>query len=265
MNPALLETVHDDTGSGFPLVLVHGLGLDRAMWAAQASALGRNYRVIAYDILGHGESAKPAGPYRLDMFTDQLAALTDGLGLDRFALAGFSLGGLIALAFALTRPGRVAALVVVSAVCERNDEERAAVSARAELTAREGPTATVEAALSRWFGAGFAARNEEVLAAIARRIEGNEPHAYAAAYRLFADADRELAGRLAGIGCPTLVVTGAEDLGSTPAMAHRMAGLIPGARAEIVDGARHMLPIEGAEALNGLLEAFIAKATADPA
>ena len=78
-----------------------------------------------------------------------------------------------------------------------------------------------------------------------------------------AEADRELAGRLAGIGCPTVEVTGAED--STPAMAHRMAGLILGARAEIVGGGRHMLPAEGAGALNGLLEAFIAKVTADPA
>lgn len=181
MIPARIDTVHDDTGGGIPLVLVHGLGLDRAMWAAQT--LGRDYRILAYDILGHGESAKPADPHRLDMFTDRLAALTDGLGLDRFALVGFSLGGLIALAFALTWPGRV----------------------------------------------------------------------------------RALAGRLAGIDCPTLVVTGAEDSGSTPAMAHRMAGLIPGARVEIIERVRHMLPIKGAGTLNGLLEAFIAKATADPA
>ncbi len=80
-------------GDGPPVVLVHGLGLNRHMWDGQLAALGRRFFVVRYDLLGHGDSDKPEGPYRMERFVDQLSALIDGLKLGGCALVGFSLGG----------------------------------------------------------------------------------------------------------------------------------------------------------------------------
>ena len=89
------DTSYGIDGTGPPLVLVHGMGLNRSMWDWQMPFLTPHFEVIRYDLLGHGSSDKPVKEYDMGDFVDQLARLTDGLGRERFALAGFSLGGLI--------------------------------------------------------------------------------------------------------------------------------------------------------------------------
>ena len=254
------ETVWQEDGSGLPVILIHGLGMDRHMWAGQVRDLAKRYKVITYDLIGHGESSKKPGPYNLGMFAEQVRLLADARGLDRFALVGFSLGGLIAQTFALTHPERLTAVVVMNAIYDRTVEERTAVRARAEAIAREGPAATVDAALGRWLTPGFRRARPDIEAIIRRRVMTNDPVAYAAAYRVFAEADPELAGRLHGIRCPALVITGEDDVGSNPHMAKRMAEAIPGAELVILPDLRHLAPMEGPEAMNAALLDFLDRA-----
>ncbi len=244
-------------GDGPPVVLVHGLGLNRHMWDGQLAALGRRFFVVRYDLLGHGDSDKPEGPYRMERFVDQLSALIDGLKLDSCALVGFSLGGLIVQAFTLAHPGRVSALAILNSAHDRSDAERAAVLERVEQAARFGPEATVEAALERWFTPDFAARRPDVLDRVRGWITANDPRVYPEIYRLMAEGDAALARPIAAIGCPTLVLTCEDDLGNTPEMARRMAALIPGARAEIIPRLRHMGLVEDPEGINSLLAPFL--------
>ena len=253
-------TVYETEGDGPPVVLVHGLGLTRAMWDGQWPALTRRFRVVRYDLLGHGDSDKPRKGYSLARFADQTAEVMDGLGFDRAALVGFSLGGMIVRAFALAHPEGVAALAILNSAYDRSEEERAAVLARVEQAARDGPAATVEAALKRWFTAGYAAAHPEVLDRVRGWILGNDPEIYPLAYRVLAEGDRELAERVAAIRAPTLVMTGGEDRGNSPDMARRLAAVIPGARCEIVPGLRHMGLAEDPEAFNRPLLAFLDKA-----
>ncbi|MGH6959278.1 MAG: alpha/beta fold hydrolase, partial [Dongiaceae bacterium] len=110
------------SGSGSPVVLVHGVGADLEMWEPVAERLAPLHDVVRYDMLGHGASAKPPGPYRLDDFVDQLRRLADGLGFERFVLAGFSMGGLVAQGFALAAPARVERLVLVNTVFDRSPQ-----------------------------------------------------------------------------------------------------------------------------------------------
>ena len=108
MTSAQTILVFSDPHGRIPLLL-------RLAWQWQREALNKHFTVIEYDLLGHGESAKPAGSYTLQQMTGQIAALMDHLGLQRCALAGFSLGGLIVQAFALAYPQRVNALVILNA------------------------------------------------------------------------------------------------------------------------------------------------------
>ena len=245
-------------GTGPPVVLIHGVGLDLEMWDGIAAALADRFRVIRYDLLGHGASHDPPGPRRLGDFVAQLGELLAALDLQPVDLVGFSMGGLIARAFAAARDGRVRRLVLMNTVCGRNAVEQAAVLARLAQCEAEGPAATAEAALGRWFSPGFLASDPPAVRRIGARLRANEPEAYLKAYRVFAHADREIGDVAGRIVCPTLVMTGADDVGSTPAMARRLAGQIPGARCVILPGLRHLGLVEDRESVLAPLTDFLA-------
>lgn len=251
------DTVFAIESKGPAVVLVHGLGLNRHMWDRQRDALSGRFQVVRYDLQGHGDSAKPSGPYRLEQYVDQLAALLDGLELRHAALVGFSFGGMIIRAFALAQPERVNALAILNSAHDRTDAERAGVLARVEQAAKFGPQATVEAALERWFTADFAARRPEILDQVRRWVVANDPESYPHSYRVMAECDAELAQSIAAIQCPALVLACEEDRGNSPDMAERMAALMPRARAVTVPSLRHMGLVEDPPAINGVLVPFL--------
>ncbi len=92
------------TGEGQPVVLIHGVGLNKEMWGGQIVGLAPHYRVIAYDMLGHGASPRPDPDCGLLGYADQLCELLDHLQLPTASVIGFSMGGLVARAFALHYP-----------------------------------------------------------------------------------------------------------------------------------------------------------------
>jgi pimeloyl-ACP methyl ester carboxylesterase len=252
-------TAGEIAGRGPPLILLHGIGLDRSMWQAQVYWFTRSYSLIRYDLLGHGESANIAGRVALDDFAEQLEQLCSALKLDDLTLVGFSFGGMIAQAFALKHSRRLAKLALISTVHDRPAAERAAVENRLETARREGPRAVYPAALERWFSPAFLAGQPEFVQQLHHRMMDNDVDSFLRAYEIFAFGDRELVGRLGMIDCPTLVMTGERDTGSTPAMAWKMAKEIPGAQVAIIADGRHMMPIEMADEVNRELGRFLAE------
>jgi pimeloyl-ACP methyl ester carboxylesterase len=252
------RTAYEQAGDGSAVVLIHGLGLSRRMWQWQAPVLSEHFRIVRYDLIGHGESDKPAGPYAMSDFVAQLREVVDSVGLDDFALVGFSLGGLIAQAFTLAYPDRVRAVGILHSAYDRSAAERAAIRARVLLADEQGPKAGVESALERWFTPGFAARCPERLQEVREWIEANDPNAFAAAYDVLAEADTELAHALADIRCPALVMTGSEDHGNSPQMAARMAARMPNAECRILPGLRHMALAEDPQSTLSQLLPFLA-------
>ncbi len=250
-------------GEGPAVVLVHGVGLDHGMWAAQAAELAKRFQVIRYDLWGHGLSAPPPSPASLDDFVRQLVLLLDRLRQDKMALVGFSMGALIAQAFATAHPDRLTHLVLCHAVFQRSPAERRAVAARVEQLAAGGPAATTEAAIDRWFTQGFRDARADQVEAIRRRLLTNDPEGYLAAYRVFATADAQAGNRLSQVTCPVLVMTGADDPGSTPAMARALGDVLPDARVEILPGLRHMAIMEAPGLFNRMLVEFLSSGGAE--
>jgi len=251
------DTAYETEGEGFPVVLVHGMGLNRHMWQWQLPFLRQNHQVVCYDLLGHGDSDKPVKSYALDDFVDQLVRLADGIGLDRIALAGFSLGGLIVQAFALAHPDRVSALAILCAGHGRSDEERAGMLQRLAMAQNQGHASTVEMALERWFTEGFAARRPDVIERVRQWMVDNDPEVYPLIYKVLVEGDKPLEHAIAAISCPTLVLACELDNGNSPAMAQRMAELIPDARSAIVPGLKHMGLAEDPEAIANILAPFL--------
>ena len=250
------------TGDGAAVVLVHGMGLNMAMWQGQAAALSNVFKVVRYDLLGHGASAaRPVaygpGPYEIADFVDQLARVLDHLGIERCRLVGFSLGGLIAQAFTIAHGHRVERLAILNTGFDRDDGERAGMIERLKIARKDGFTATIEMALERWFTPAFATAEPEAVDQVRQWMAANDGAVYPEIYRLLAHGDRELAGLVATISCPTLVLTCDGDSGSPPAMARRMADAIPYAYPAIVPSLRHMGLFEEPSAINKILLPFL--------
>ncbi|WP_174284781.1 alpha/beta fold hydrolase [Sphingomonas bacterium] len=253
-----IRAAYDDSGGDLPaVVLIHGVGLSREMWSAQIDALRDRYRVVTPDMLGHGASPRPGREATLDDYADHVDAVITRAGIDRAAMVGFSMGALVARAFALRHPSRLTGLAFLNGVFARTPEVRASILKRVDEVATNGPSANIDAAIGRWFSPDFRASHPDYLRRLRRGFANNDPVGYETAYRLFATQDSFGSDRLGSINCPVLVATGELDVGSTPAMAHALAAHIPGAALRIVAGARHMMAVEMPAIVSALLLDFL--------
>jgi (E)-2-((N-methylformamido)methylene)succinate hydrolase len=239
-------TAYDLTGpSGAPVVvLVHGLGLTRATWAAFVPTLAQDYRVLSYDLCGHGESAMPADTPSLTTLSGQLMNLLDELGIARATIIGFSLGGMINRRFAIDHPLRVTALVILNSPHERGPDAQRLVEERVAQTDAGGPAVTIDSTLARWFTPQFLQDAPEVVAQICAVVLANNAGNYTRHRQVLAHGVIELIRPAPPITAPTLVMTCERDSGSTPAMAHAIASEIAGAQTVIVPRLQHLGLIE---------------------
>jgi (E)-2-((N-methylformamido)methylene)succinate hydrolase len=239
-------TSYDLTGPiGAPvLVLVHGLGLTRATWAAFVPAFAAHYRVLSYDLPGHGDSALPQEVPSLMMLSAHLLALLDELQIARATIIGFSLGGMINRRVAMDHPGRVAALVVLNSPHERTPEAQRLVEERAAQTGAGGAAAAIDSTLDRWFTPKFLQDVPDVVAKVRALVLANDPDNYTRHRQVLATGVVELIRPAPPITAPTLVMTCEHDSGSTPGMAHSIASEINGAETVIVPALQHLGLIE---------------------
>ena len=237
---------YEVTGDGPALLLTHGYSATSAMWAVQIGPLSAHFKVIVWDMRGHGQSDYPADP---DAYSEQatvadMAALLDAVGANDAIVGGLSLGGYMSLAFNATHPERTRALLIIdTGPGYRNDQARdawnASAIARAERFEAEG------------FG-DLSRASAEVRLARHRDASGL---AHAARGMLTQKTARVIES-LPGVACPAIVIVGADD---TPFLAASdyMAGKIPGARKVVIAGAGHSANIDQPQAFNAALLAFL--------
>ncbi len=254
-------TVYSWQGDGPAVALVHGLGLNRHMWQWQIPALSQHYRVLTYDLTGHGDSPKPRSEPDLHLFSSQLLGLLDEENVDQCAVMGFSLGGMIARRFAMDHGERLLALGILLSPHARSDKDQLAIEKRAEQVLQSGPESTVDAALERWFSQEFRQDNPETIQMVRGWVLANDSAVYPRNYRVLATGVEELIAPPNPIHCPTLVMAGEHDPGQTPQMARAIADEIPDARVEILAGLRHMALAEAPEICNPLLLSFLGQVT----
>lgn len=239
------------------VVMIHGLGLNRACWQWTVPALADRYRVLSYDLFGHGQSAAPPETPSLSLFSKQLSALLVHLDIGSATLAGFSLGGMIARRFAQDAPVRTNALVILHSPHKRSDDAQDAILKRVEQARHEGPQSTVEAALDRWFTADFRHTNPDMMETVRGWVTANDIKIYHTIYAVLAEGIDEIVAPTLPISCPTLVITGDEDYGNGLEMTQAIASEIHGAKALILKGLRHMALAEDPDAVNAPMRAFL--------
>jgi 3-oxoadipate enol-lactonase len=236
------------------VVLSNSLGTTLAMWEPQAAALARDHRVLRYDLRGHGRSPVPEAPYSIADLGSDLLALLDRNGIARASLFGVSLGGMVSMWVAAHAPERVDRLILCSTSAVMGPPE--SWTERAALVRREGTAAVADSVVARWFTPAFAAAQPDVVARIRGQLAATPAEGYAGC----CEAIREMDQRpdLPAIAAPTLVIAAEGDPSTPPAHARAIAGLIPGARLEVLDRGAHLVNVEAPDVVNPLVLAHLA-------
>ena len=258
VNGVKLATV--DTGSGLPIVLVHGFPLDHTMWNAQIDALSETYRVIAPDLRGFGQSGVTGGKVTMEQFADDLAALLDALAVDcPVVFCGLSMGGYVAWQFWRKYTSRVKALILCDTRAVADTAQVAAGRLEtAEGVLRDGPAALVDMMVPKLFAPAVAGDRPELVRSLGRVMLSGDRRGIAAAGRGMAERP-DVTDVLGQIDCPTLVIVGQHDAISTVEEMRGIAAAIPGAKLVEIVGSGHMSPMEKPVEVNAAIMEFLAK------
>jgi 3-oxoadipate enol-lactonase len=242
-------------GSGPWITLAHALGCRLEMWDEEVKHLSKWFTVLAYDARGHGKTSAPAMPYTLDMIADDLKGLLDHLGIARTHWIGLSMGGVYGLAAALKYPGIFETLVLADTSSKLSAEGIAACGDRVARVTAGGIGAVVEPTLEGWFKAPFRTGSPRLMARVASWIRTTPPGGYIGCSAAMATID--VTHRLGEITVPCMVIVGADDSVTPPAMARLLDEHLP--RSELVEipNAGHLSNLEQSGAFNAALSRFL--------
>jgi 3-oxoadipate enol-lactonase len=249
--------IEEGKEDGLPVVLVHGMVFDHRMWLPQIAALRKNFRIIAYDVRGHGKSAVGDGQYTYRMFVEDLVAVLDHLKIERAALCGLSMGGSIALRTVELYPERVRALVLCDChgAADSNDAKywrELAINA----IKRNGLAAFSDDFVRKIFAPHTFSSRPEMVEMIRSTIIGTSPLAICGA--LLAQAARtDTTSIFPHINVPTLLLVGEEDTLTPPSLMRSMHEKIPESELRIISGAGHISNLENPDEFNGYLMRFL--------
>ncbi|MBV8431854.1 MAG: alpha/beta hydrolase [Solirubrobacterales bacterium] len=249
---------HDEAGQGPAVVLLHAGIADRSMWSEHLEPLAEaGHRVVAVDLPGFGQA--PVESREQAPWEDVLKTMEE-LGLERAALVGNSFGGAVALRIAAVAPDRVSGLVLISAPApglEPSPELEAAWADEEAALASGDVERAVSAVVNAWTRPDAPTELRERVATMQRRafaLQAQAGEVTGAPDPV--DEDPEVLGRL---NMPALVVVGDRDLPDFQQAAGALADALPGAQLEIIQGARHLAPLETPEQFRELLLAFLGK------
>ena len=250
-----LQIHYQESGSGEAILFLHGLGSCGQDWMLQVPAFEIQFRVVAPDLRGHGQTDKPSGRVRVAHLASDVLGLLDTLNVECAHVVGLSLGGCVGQVLALDAPQRVRSLTLVNTFAHLepgNPGHTLMLATRLALLGVRGLPAQAHFVAARM----FPKPEQEMLRKLAaERIASNDM----ATYRrlMLAIGAFDVRHRLGQIACPTLVIAGDRDT-TVPLPPKRvLAASIPGARLEIVADSGHATPIDQPHVFNRLVLGFI--------
>jgi 3-oxoadipate enol-lactonase len=230
-------------GSGRPLILGPSLGTPATLWGPAAALLERSFRVLAWDLPGHGASPATDSPFTVEELADAVIVLADAAGIDSFDYAGVSLGGQVGIAIGIHYPDRVRHLAVLCSTAKIGSA--AGWGERAEVIRTQGTPALVDGSAKRWFAPGFIERHPDRASSLLIALSDTDDESYALCCEALGGTD--FRNGLGGIACPTRIYYGEHDQVISADDAEYVARRVRTGSTAVIPGAAHLPPIEQPE------------------
>jgi 3-oxoadipate enol-lactonase len=237
------------------VTLSHSLATDLSMWDPQAAALAKDYRVLRYDTRGHGGTDAPSGAYSLAQLADDARGLLKALGITRTHWVGLSMGGMIGQTLALSSPGILQSISLCDTSSRVPPEAKALWDERIAVAETKGMDPHVETTIARWFTPKFAQARPDVINPVREMIRRTSARGYAGCCQAIRALD--LTERLGAITLPTLIIVGAQDVGTPVAASQAIHERIKGSELVILESASHLSNLEQPEAFTDALQSFL--------
>ena len=237
------------------VVLSHSLGSSLVMWDPQMEVLEPHFKVLRYDIRGHGKSDAPSGPYTLELLGEDVVGLLGALQMAKVHLVGLSMGGMIGQYLALAHSGRLHSLTLCDTSSIVAKEGQPAFRERIDIARRRGMEALVGPTMERWFTAPFIESDAPSLGLIRRQFLATPVEGFVGCSEAILRLNYQ--DRLSSIDLPTLILVGEEDPGTPVSAAQAIHERIKGSKLVIIPSARHLSNVEQPAAFNRALSEFL--------
>ena len=240
------------------VVLSHALATSMDIWAYQLPLLAHRFRVLRYDLRGHGSSsAAPGNTYTLQELASDVAALLDLLQIERAAFVGISIGAMIGQVFALQYPDKLSGLVLCSTGSRTEPQAKTTIEDRIHKVLAQGLESQVQATLTRWFSSKFVEETPATMAWVSDLILATSVDGYAGCSHAVQGLD--VTDALSEVRVKTLIVPGEFDLGSPEKVARVIQQKIANSDLILLKGAAHLGNVEQAHRFNEILLGFLGR------
>ena len=234
-------------------IFIHGVGLDNTMWYPQKSYF-KNKSAIFYDLINHGRSIGNYQDLSFEIYSNQLLNLINELQIEKINIVGFSIGALIAQHFTNKFYDKVKKLVLIGSVYKRSDKQIAIVRKRYE-EAVNGASITINS-INRWFSESYLKNHPQVYDFFYNLLEGKKDKDFLPAYKVFVNSDQYHIN-YTNFKMPTLIMTGENEVGSTPLMSEGISKEIKNSNLYIIKNAKHGATVEQSDIVNEKLNKFL--------
>ncbi|MFW5958333.1 MAG: 3-oxoadipate enol-lactonase [Desulfosalsimonas sp.] len=239
-----------------PVVMCsHCLAGNINIWDSQVDMLKERYRVLRYDVRGHGGSSAPEGAYTMEMLADDALAIMDELGIDKAHFMGISLGGMIGQTLAISNPDRVSSLILCDTACQIPEDSLSLWEERISAAKQYGMEFLADGTLERWLSPEFHKKYPEITQKIRNIIVNTPVNGFTGCSRAISVFN--VKDRLPRLSLPVLIVVGENDPGTPVEASRQIQKHISGSRLEVLPGAFHLSNIEAAESFNSVLMDFL--------
>ena len=254
-----IQMAYTDTGTGRPVMFIHGYPFNRSLWNQQVASLSSSYRVIVPDLRGFGETDASAGPATMNQMAQDVALLLDHLGIARATIASLSMGGYVALAFYKQLSSRVRALILADTrATADNEDAKQTREQQAQKALSEGMAGIADAMLPKLLTPETVSKRPDVVKRVRDMMLKTKPEGAAAALRGMAarEDQTELLGR---ISVPTLILVGIDDAITPVADSEKMHQSIAGSQLVVLENAGHVSNLERPDEFNAAIHDFLSE------
>ncbi len=239
------------------IIFIHGFPFNKWTWENQIGVLKERYRVIAYDVRGHGESIATTAQMNLNQLTDDLFSFMDAIAVESAIICGLSMGGYIALSAVISQPARIEALILCDTQCGADSHQ--AKQKRMDVidsVQKNGLTQYAHDSVQKLFCEASLTEKSSEVSSIEQTILHTSVETIVNTLKALA-ARKETCSSLHQINIPVMIIVGESDQITPPEVSQKMQDLITGSSLQVVENAGHLSNLENPASFNGHLQDFL--------